>query len=490
MSDNLKGGEPTVSVVIVDDDEQAGIIVARYLKPMGLKIAKYTDPERCLADIEKECPDVVITDLRMPRVDGLAVLERVKALHPSTDVIMVTGHADKTVAIQALKMGAFDFFEKPVDSAELIETIKKTLHYRAVVRERDRYAEQVSFLSRREAQRWGIEALIGRSNALRKIVEDIKLVQRTATTVLIAGESGTGKELIARAIHFGGARASHPFIPVNCCAVSPQLAESALFGHARGAFSGAVADVKGCFEMADKGTLFLDEIGDMPLDLQAKLLRVLEDGVVTPVGKTAGRTVDVRVLAASNTDLEKEIASGAFRSDLYYRLARFGICAPPLRDRPEDIPLLVRHFAEVLAVEMGFPSPSVSDEAMALLRQGSYPRNVRQLRNVNDQALIHGAGCRIEPRHLPAILTMAGLEGGTPIVREKASAPRAEGQSLNLEDAESRLIRRAMAMAGGSVSVAARILGITRTKLYRKLPGLQNTEPEESAENGSPEGGI
>jgi len=339
-----------VSVMVVDDDVNAAGLTARYLKSMRVDVAVYTDPEKCLSDVEKKRPDIVITDLRMPKLDGLALLERVKKLNPSVDVIMVTGNADKAVAIQALKLGAFDFFEKPVDSAELIETIKKTLRYRAVVEERNQFADQVSFLSQREARQWGLDAFIGRSKLIRKIVDDIKLVQRTpSTSVLITGESGTGKELVARAIHFGGSRASHPFVPVNCCAVSAELAESVLFGHVKGAFTGATADVKGCFDMADKGTLFLDEIGDMPAALQTKLLRVLEDGMVVPVGKTVGHEVDVRVVAATNSNLDEKIASGRFRSDLYYRLGGFRIHIPPLRERPEDIPALARHFVDILS---------------------------------------------------------------------------------------------------------------------------------------------
>ena len=483
MSYNRKGGVAAVTAVVVDDDAQAGAIIARYLKPMGLQITVYTDPEKCLADIEKERPDIVITDLRMPKVDGLAVLERVKKLHPSTDVVMMTGNADKTVAIQALKLGAFDFFEKPVDSAELIESIKKTLQYRAVVRERDEFAVQVSFLSQREAKRWGLEAFIGMSKSIRKIVDDVKLVQRTTnTSVLITGESGTGKELVARAIHFGGPRASHPFVPVNCCAVSPELAESVLFGHARGAFTGAVADLKGCFDMADKGTLFLDEIGDMPGALQTKLLRILEDGVVVPVGKTVGHEVDVRVVAATNSNLEEKIASGRFRADLYYRLGGFTIHVPPLRERPEDIPLLAKHFAETLSVEMGLANPGVTDEALAILKAQGFPGNVRQLRNVVEQALIQGGGRRIEFRHLhldrlpaaarPAPAPEKGEEGGAPV---PAALP------LNLRQAESALIRRAMEEADGNVSAAARLLGINRTKLYRKLSIMGVAVAEDAA---------
>ena len=464
-------GEASVSVVVVDDDPQSGAIIARYLNPLGLHITVYTEPEKCLEELAEKAPDIVITDLRMPRVDGLAVLERIKRDHPSVDVVIVTGDADKAVAIQALKLGAFDFFEKPVDNTELCETIKKTLRYRAVVRERDQFAEQVSFLSTREAKQWGVNAFIGRSKAVKKIVADIKLVQRTSnTSVLITGESGTGKELVARAIHFGSPRSSYPFIPVNCCAVSPELAESVLFGHVKGAFTGATADVKGCFDMADKGTLFLDEIGDMPTALQTKLLRVLEDGVVIPVGKSVGHHVDVRVVAVTNANLQEKVASGRFRSDLYYRLAGFTICVPPLRDRPEDIPLLATHFAQTLSVEMGVANADVVDKALDLLKEESFPGNVRQLRNVIEQALIYSGGCTIYPEHLhlDRLHTAPFSESKLPM---GASVPA--GLPPNLREAETVLIRRAMAKADGNISAAAKELGINRTKLYRRLSSLK-----------------
>lgn len=480
MSEKSKDNDTAVSAVIVDDDPQSGRMIARYLESMGLRVTAYTDSEKCLAELAQTAPDVVITDLRMPKIDGLGVLEKVKKDLPSADVIIVTGNADKKVAIQALKLGAFDFFEKPVDSTELLETIKKTLRYRAVIRERDRFADQVSFLSAREAERWGVKAFIGRSRAVKKIVEDIKLVQRTTTTsVLITGESGTGKELVARAIHFGGTRASHPFIPVNCCAVSPELAESVLFGHTKGAFTGATADVKGCFDMADKGTLFLDEIGDMPASLQTKLLRVLEDGVVVPVGKTVGHEVDVRVVAATNSNLQEKIASGRFRSDLYYRLGGFTIHVPPLRERPDDIPLLAKHFAEALSADMGRPNPGMTDEAIALLKQQSFPGNVRQLRNVIEQALIHSRGGSVEPGHLHVErLPSAPLPG--PVPEQGASAAPAD-LPLNLRQGEAVLIRRAMAETEGNVSAAAKLLGINRTKLYRKLSVMGLAVAKDSA---------
>jgi DNA-binding NtrC family response regulator len=462
-------GKPAISVAIVDDETAIINIIVRFLRKMDLDLRTYTDPEKCLEDVAKEPPDIVITDLRMPKVEGLAVLERVKKMSPSTDVIIITGNADKMVAIEALRLGAFDFFEKPFYGDQLIETLKRTLRYRQVVKERDQYAEQVSFLSQREANRWGLDAFVGKSPALRAIVDDIKRVQNAGnTSVLITGESGTGKELVARAIHFGGTRSSHPFVPINCCAVSADLAESMLFGHVRGAFTGAISDKRGCFDLADKGTLFLDEIGDMSPILQTKLLRVLEDGVVIPVGKTEGRSVDVRVIASTNVDLKSRIASGAFRLDLYHRLAGFLIVVPSLRERAEDIPLLAKHFMEMLAREMGLASPGISAEALSVLGTQSYPGNVRQLRNVIEQALIQSAGAEIRPPHL-RLETVSVGKGAS----DKALPPDVPlDLPLDLQKAERLLIKRAMTQTGGNVSAAAKLLGIPRTRLYRKLASL------------------
>jgi DNA-binding NtrC family response regulator len=399
------------------------------------------------------------------------VLREVKKHSPATDVIIVTGSADKESAIRALKLGAFDFFEKPVAGTDLTETVQRTLRYRAVTQERDRLAEQVSLLSRREAETWGLQVFVGQSQAVKKCLQDVRLVQRTdKTAVLITGESGTGKELVARAIHYGGTRSARPFIPVNCSAVPSELAESMLFGHLRGSFTGATADKKGCFELAHGGTLFLDEIGDMAPDMQTKLLRVLEDGMITPVGGGAARRVDVRIVAATNADLDARIAAGSFRTDLFYRLARFRIVLPPLRERKADIPLLAEHFAALFASEMGFPSPRVTPEAMEALTRHDYPGNVRELRNVVERALIESGGREISPEYVH-------LSGPPERAARSACEPppgiRADGlPSLDLRETEKALIGQAMKTANGNLSEASRRLGISRQKLYRKLTAL------------------
>jgi len=263
--------------------------------------------------------------------------------------------------------------------------------------------EQLSIISQQEASRWGIESFIGKSKTIANILDEVRQLQKSsATSVLITGESGTGKELIARAIHFGSDRSKGPFIVLNCTAIPGELAESSLFGHVRGAFSGAIAYHKGYFEQADGGTLFLDEIGDMPLALQPKLLRVIEDGLITPLGDTHEKHVDVRILAANNQDLQKKIAGGTFRSDLYFRLEHFRVTVPPLRERKEDIPLLVEHFLNMIS---GISKPTISQEVMSALENYQFPGNVRELKNIMERALIKSRGSMIRLEHLQFIHT-------------------------------------------------------------------------------------
>ncbi len=472
MSDDGRN-QGVVKVACVDDDPRIVRTVAAIIKRVGCAVDAYTDPQECWQELEQHPVDILLTDLDMPEVDGITLMKRVRAHSPETDVIIITGHADKTVAIQALRLGAFDFFEKPIDADDLAETIKRTMKFRAVVQERDRYADQVSFLSTQQAKRWGINAFIGKSGAIKRVVAEITKLHRAAgTSVLVTGESGTGKELVARAIHYGGARATRPFIPVNCSAIPSELVESTLFGHVKGAFTGAVSDKKGAFVLADGGTLFMDEIGDMPPEMQTKLLRVLEDGVVVPVGGAREQHVDVRVVAATNADLQQRISDGGFRSDLFFRIAGYAMELPPLRERGDDIPLLARHFAETLSSEMGFAAPEFSEEAMALLQRHSFPGNIRELKNLVERALIECDGETIKPEHLRFVQGGSAQPRPAPAATEAhdaTSTPAAAEIPLNLQDAEKILISRAMTEADGNVSEAARILGINRTKLYRML---------------------
>ena len=321
---------------------------------------------------------------------------------------------------------------------------------------------QLSMISQRESERWGLDGFVGESPVTEAILDQVRMMQENvATSVLITGESGTGKELIARAIHFGGSRRDAPFVPVNCNAIPGELVESALFGHVRGAFTWANEDRVGYFEMADGGTLFLDEMGDMPIELQGRLLRVLEDGEVWRVGSSKGKKVDVRVLAATNADLQKKIEDGGFRRDLYFRLARFTVNAAPLRERKEDIPLLSRHFLRQFAGEMGRDVPDVAVKTIDTLSNYAFPGNVRELKNIIERAMIESRGEQILPRHLHFL------------EQSMSNGAEADELPMDLDEAERlaalRVVDRAMRMSEGNVSEAARLLGTTRNRIYRIL---------------------
>ena len=390
--------------------------------------------------------------------------------------------------MEGFRAGAVDYVTKPFRAEEVLVRVQTQLRVNQLARElADRNAElveknrileeeiaqrkalkgQLSIISELEAERWGLEGFIGESATIQAILKDIRLLQGSAaTSVLIVGESGTGKELVARAIHYGSSRATGSFVPLNCAAIPGELVESLLFGHVRGAFTGADADRVGYFEAANGGTIFLDEIGDMPPDLQAKLLRVLEDGEIRPVGGADVRTVDVRVVAATNVDLESRISAGAFRQDLYFRLARFTVAVPPIRERRDDIPLLARHFLQLVAADMGREAPKLSAEILDELSSYSFPGNVRELKNIIERALIESDGAaEILSAHLH-FFKEAPAANAT--VATAAPGPEAADIPLNLAEGELWLIRRALAKAGGNISEAAR-LGTHRNRIYRAL---------------------
>jgi DNA-binding NtrC family response regulator len=337
--------------------------------------------------------------------------------------------------------------------------------------ERNHLANQLERISSDEATRWGIEGVIGQSPTLQDILKEIGLLQNAGMVrVLITGESGTGKELIARAIHYGSPRRRGPFVPVNCGAVPAELAESLFFGYTKGAFTGAEKDRPGYFELARGGTLFLDEVGDMPLEIQPTLLRVLEEEVVMPLGGTQERPLDVRVLASTNQDVSARLAAGTFRRDLYFRLAQCTVALPPLRERPEDIPILARHFLRIFAEEMARPVPRLTEAALGVLQAYSFPGNVRELKNIMERALLKSGGAEIGPEHLS--LVAGGAAGGG---RPESAMPAAEAPEpvdeipLDLEQAEWLVIRRALAQTQGNVTEAAQVLRTSRSRIYRAL---------------------
>lgn len=463
------GSGASMPVFVVDDDRQACDIIGAQIRRQGPRVRTFYDGRACLDAMADDPPALVITDISMPGLDGLALLKQVRAKRPGTDVIVVTGRADKDTAIRALKLGAFDFFEKPVTREELLATLARTLAYRTALQERDRLSAQLSFAARSEASKWGLDAFVGTSKTIQKVLRQIRLLQNAENmAVLITGESGTGKELIARAIHYGSTRSDQPFVPVNCAAIPAELAESCLFGHRRGAFTGAVADRKGVFELAHGGTVFLDEIGEMAPALQAKLLRVLEDGEVTPVGAVAGRAVNARIIAATNADLKVRIDKRDFRADLFYRLAGFTLQVPPLRERCEDIPLLARHFLRRYSADAALICPEITDAALADLQAYAFPGNVRELKNLMERALVECGAEPIAPRHLffharqdPPAPRAPLLPGGAPNL--PADLP------FDLQTGIRLLVERAILHARGNLTAAARLLGISRTRIYRLL---------------------
>jgi DNA-binding NtrC family response regulator len=459
--------EPCIKIAIVDDYEIVAKTIAAYLRRMECSPVIFTNPLAFLDELKNTSFEIVITDIRMPQMDGLSLLRKIKDRAPGTEVIVISAHADKEDAIEALKYGAYDFFEKPVSEAELVATINRTLSYRKVLKQRDELAQRISIATENEAAKWGIKAFVGKSPAIKETLDKVKLLQNSGkTNVLVLGESGTGKELVARAIHFGSARAEAPFVAVNCSAIPADLAESILFGHLKGSFTGATADRKGQFEQADGGTMFLDEIGDMPAIVQTKLLRVLEDGIVIPVGKADGKRVNVRVVSATNTNLQERTADGRFRSDLYHRLAAYEIVLPPLRQRMDDLPALVEHWLARLSEEMGIAQPKVSKEFIAVLEQYPFPGNVRELKNVLERAMIDARGGDLDVAHLQ---TRSAPAHAAPAAIPPALQPETQGYPPKLKDAEKAHVQKAMDQANGNIAEAARVLGISRARIYRIL---------------------
>ena len=474
-------------ILIVDDNPGNIRVLTETLEPEGHEIYAAAHADQALKLAGRVMPDLILLDVVMPGRDGFSICQILKADEATREipVLFVTAKLETESILRGFRVGAVDYIPKPFQAEEVVIRVATHLKISRLtqeVKERNRQLEmeiarrqaaederrtaqdRLTTLSTREAQRWGLEGLVGRSPLMRKILSDIKrLHQFSNTNVLITGESGTGKELVARAIHYGSARAGAPFIAVNCVAIPADLAESVLFGHMKGSFTGATADRKGCFEMADGGTLFLDEIGDMDPALQAKLLRVLEDGEIAAVGAAKTKRVDVRIVAATNADLSAKIAAGLFRQDLYFRLARYTVETPPLRDHAADIPLLADHFLSLFAAEMGIAPPAWTPEALQLLESYPFPGNVRELKNIIERALIECGGKTIQPEHVR-------LTASTPRPTPAAQAAPVGGDiPLNLKAAEEELIRRAVRQCNGNIVEAARLLGVNRSRIYRRF---------------------
>jgi DNA-binding NtrC family response regulator len=405
--------------------------------------------------------DVVLLDLRLPKMDGLAVLERLSHEEDRPEVIMISAHADLSAAVQATRLGAFDFLEKPLDHDRLLVTVRNAGRHHQLARE--------ARLLRRT--RPGAESILGISAGTKSLRETIALVASTDSRALITGESGTGKELVARAIHAGSTRAAEPFVEVNCAALPAELIESELFGHEKGAFTGATARRQGKFELAHKGTLFLDEVGDMSLSAQAKVLRVLEQGTLTRVGGTAAITVDVRVIAATNKPLVDEVTEGRFRDDLFYRLNVVPIRVPPLRERREDIPVLAGHFLDTFTAKMGKSPMKIGETATTLLVAHGWPGNVRELKNVMERVALFCGRSEVGGDELRRL-----LDPGSPAGRD--SLPFEETFESFVESAEREFLQRRLEHTGWNVTKTAQDIGMQRSNLYKKIERYGLRRPE------------
>ncbi|TYO99487.1 two component Fis family sigma54 specific transcriptional regulator [Geothermobacter ehrlichii] len=435
------------TILLVEDDASLRRVTEFQLAEAGYQVTTAEDAEEALAFLRRERPDLVLTDVRMPGMSGEELLKIVVQDYPGVMVIVMTAFATVERAVSAMRMGAHDYLTKPFSRDGLLIAVRRALEYRGLKRENLRLREE---LNRRVSGE-----LVGQSEPVRRLREMIARVAATNAAVLLLGESGTGKELVARAIHHASLREKKPFVTVNCAAIPEQLLESELFGHVRGAFTGATRDREGKFLQADGGTLFLDEIGELPLALQPKLLRVLQEMEVEPVG---GRTrkVDVRIVAATNRDLEAMVEKGDFREDLYYRLAVIPLQVPALRERREDIPLLIRHFLDRQGAKV-----RIRADAMELLTRYDWPGNVRELQNCIERMLVLAGSDEIVPDDLPPTVQGAEVPSGQGVLNLPP-----EGYSL--EQLEREAVEQALARCGGNQSQAARFLRIPRhTLIYR-----------------------
>ena len=454
-----------IRVLIVDDDEAHAQAVAESLERVGYECSVAGSGERGLSLIEKETYDVVVTDLRMGEIDGLTLLRKTKEELPDAEVILLTGHASVQSALAAGQAGASMYLTKPLDISELRAAVEKASTRVRLLR---RNAE----LARRLDEKFGFEGVIGNSPSMKRVIDQLKHVSNTNTTVLILGESGTGKELVARALHQNSDRKNKPFVPVNISALPESILESELFGHEAGSFTGAVSKRIGKFEYANGGTLFLDEVGEMPVDTQIKLLRVLENRRITRVGSNDEIDVNVRLVAATNADLKESVSSGKFREDLYFRLNVVRINLPPLRERVADIPLLIDHFRKVISDIHAREAPNVSRAARHSLVTYDWPGNIRQLRNAIESMLVNDIDGLLDVDDLPEEIRPApGSVNETELGDMVFGADQLIGKPL--EDVERYYMQRALEVTKGNREEAAHLLGIGERTLYRKIKEYQ-----------------
>lgn len=446
------------TILIIEDKESMLRMLGELFKEEGMNVLTARDGPEALKKIKDERIDIVLTDLRLPSMDGITILKEIKAIDSSIPVIVMTAYGSIETAVNAMKLGATDFITKPFNPDHLLMIIKRVLESRKLLRE--------NILLKEETSR-KMPVIIGKSPLMVELMQKVQKVARTKTTVLILGESGTGKELIAKAIHYLSDRAEYPFVTINCAAIPRELLESELFGYEKGAFTGAESRKLGKFELADRGTIFLDEIGEMELSLQAKLLRIIEDGMLERIGGIKPLPVDVRIIAASNRDLSEEVGKGRFREDLFYRLNVFPLTVPPLRERKEDIPLLVEYFLKKFSAELKQPIKSITKEAMELLLSYNWKGNVRELENTIERALILSDGDVIRPEHISLIPQASGPERLFELIPMDGSLEETSRAALRI--AESERIKRALKETKGNKLRASELLRVSYKTLLTKI---------------------
>ena len=444
-------------VLIIDDEPGIREALSQVLEYEGLEVKSAASGGEGITVYEEFNPHLVFLDVKMAGLDGLETLSRLKALEHPAEIVMISGHGTIQTAVEATQRGAFDFLEKPLDTDRTLVTARNALSRHELEEENVRLREVVHSQN----------AMVGESRALGQVHALIDKVGPTAARVLITGENGTGKELVARALHDASPRQDGPFIEVNCAAIPAELIESELFGHVKGSFTGAIADRAGRFELANVGTLFLDEIGDMSLPAQAKVLRVLQEGLVTRIGGSESISVDVRIIAATNKDLTAEIGEGRFREDLLYRLNVVEIEVPPLRERLEDIDALVSYFVEQLSVSAGVPLREFHEEAIARLKQRAWPGNIRELRNAVERALILAPGKTVTAADLGRLLPASGRGRGAGAVDDLIHGARSFDAFK--QDSERVFLEAKLKEHGWNVSETARALDMPRSNLYKKI---------------------
>ncbi len=473
-TNEVRAAGNAVRVLVVDDEAGLRRSLERVLSSRGFIVDVAEDGEQAIAAVREREPEVVLMDIMMPRMSGLEALTHIKKIAPHLEVVMMTAHADVDTAVAAVKSGAYDFLTKPFASNDAVAlAVTKAAEHKRLI-------ERAHNLEQRLVAHEQFGELIGTSRKMQAVYRLIEGVASATSTVLILGESGTGKELVARAIHRRSPRAQKPFVPVNCAAIPKELVESELFGHVKGAFTGAQSARAGLFDSANGGTIFLDEIGDLPLTAQVKLLRTLQEGEVKRVGSDETKIIDVRVLAATNVDLKTKIADGSFRSDLFYRLNVIAIKIPPLRERDDDIALLAQHALQKLALRMGRPQKTLSSRALHALREYQWPGNVRELEHALEHAFVLARSDEISEQDLPFVASShvsmippsSGPTSGTTASFDAANEglnelPYAEAKRRAMLAFDESYVKSTLERADGNVSSAARLAGLDRSNFRR-----------------------